>query len=104
MDNYLSTEFGNLGLSSSAREWRPSGAQQQQQQQQQARSYTQQPPPPPEQRRQQQPPVQSKSIEWNHQHGETELSYSVKEFIPGHGWSTQGSSGLNTMNDGKHCL
>jgi hypothetical protein len=93
MENFLSTEFGNLGLSSKAREWKPPGAQQQQQQQ------------PPEQLHQQRPPpqaVQSISNEWQHQNGETELNYSMKEFVPGHGWSTQGSSVSNAMNDGKN--
>jgi len=108
MDNYLSNEFGNLGLSSTAREWRPTGAQRQQQQQQQPRSYNrqqQQQPPLLEQQRHQQPPpphaVQSNSNEWQHQHGDTELNYSVKEFVPGHGWSTQGSSVSNAMSDAK---
>ena len=87
MDNYLSTEFGNLGLSSTAREWKPPGAQQQKQQQQ-----------PPEQLHQQGPPTQ----EWQNQNGETELNYSVKEFVPGHGWSTKGSPASNIMNDGKN--
>ena len=108
MDNYLSTEFGNLGLSSTAREWRPPGAQQQQrqQQQQQSRSYQQQ--QPPELRRQHQPQpntVPSNSNDWqqqHQQHGETELNYSVKEFVPGHGWSTQRSSAAETVNDGKN--
>ena len=94
MDNYLSSEFGNLGLSSTAREWRPPGAQQQQQQ---SRSHGQSQPMPSEQRPQQQqaPPnsaAQSKSNEWQSQEDETELNYSVKEFVPGHGWSTQGNN------------
>ncbi len=97
MENYLSAEFSNLGLSSNAREWRPPGAQQQQQQQQQTRSYEQNQPT------QQQPPnanAQSMPNEWP-QPGETELNYSVNEFVPGHGWNAQASSVSNTTNDGK---
>ena len=96
MDNYLSSEFSNLGLSSNAREWRPPGAQQQQQQQQ-TRSYGQNQPS------QQQPPnasAQSMPNEWP-QPDETELNYSVKEFVPGHGWNPQASSVSNTTNNGK---
>ena len=117
MDNYLSSDFGNLGLSSTAREWKPPGApgQQQQQQQQslnpqqrqqlplQGHQLHQQAPPPQQQQqhqllqpqRQRQPEpleqsrhlLQSNSREW--QQNEPELAYSVKEFVPGHGWTTQ---------------
>jgi hypothetical protein len=124
MDNYLSSEFGNLGLSSTAREWKPPGApgqqqqqslhpQQQQQQQPQlqlqAHQLHQQAPPPqqlhpqqrqhqqlqPQPQRQRQPEpleqsrhiLQSNSRDW--QQNEPELAYSVKEFVPGHGWTPQ---------------
>ena len=118
MDNYLSSDFGNLGLSSTAREWKPPGAPGQQQQQQQQQSLNpqqrqqlplqghqlhQQAPPPQQQQqhqllqpqRQRQPEpleqsrhlLQSNSREW--QQNEPELAYSVKEFVPGHGWTTQ---------------
>ena len=122
MDNYLSSDFGNLGLSSTAREWKPPGApgQQQQQQQQslnpqqrqqlplQGHQLHQQAPPPqqlhpqqqqqhqllqPQRQRQPEPLeqsrhlLQSNSREW--QQNEPELAYSVKEFVPGHGWTTQ---------------
>jgi len=103
MDNYLSTEFGNLGLSSTAREWRPSGSQQQQ-----PRSFRQQqqPPPPEQQQRQQQQQrplhnARSNQNDWQHQPDESELNYSVKEFVPGHGWSTPGSSVVDTLNDAR---
>ena len=97
MDNYLSSEFGNLKLSSTAREWRPSGAQQQQQSQQEPNSFEHQ--QPPEQQHQQ--PVQSLPNEWQQQRGETELNISVKEFVPGHGWNSQVSSESNAINDGE---
>ena len=122
MDNYLSSDFGNLGLSSTAREWKPPGAPGQQQQQQslnplqrqqlplQGHQLHQQAPPPqqlhpqqqqqhqllqPQPQRQRQPEpleqsrhlLQSNSREW--QQNEPELAYSVKEFVPGHGWTTQ---------------
>ena len=121
MDNYLSSEFGNLGLSSTAREWKPPGAPGQQQQQSlnpqqrqqlplQGHQLHQQAPPPqqlhpqqqqqhqllqPQPQRQRQPEpleqsrhlLQSNSREW--QQNEPELAYSVKEFVPGHGWTTQ---------------
>ena len=104
MDNYLSNEFGNLGLSSKAREWRPPGVQQQPQQQQPRFYRQQQQQPPKEQRREQKPlthAARPNPNEWQHQLGESELNYSVKEFVPGHGWSTQASSVSNAMNDGK---
>eukprot|EP00537_Pseudo-nitzschia_pungens_P013749 CAMPEP_0172386078 /NCGR_PEP_ID=MMETSP1061-20121228/3676_1 /TAXON_ID=37318 /ORGANISM="Pseudo-nitzschia pungens, Strain cf. pungens" /LENGTH=583 /DNA_ID=CAMNT_0013115333 /DNA_START=438 /DNA_END=2189 /DNA_ORIENTATION=- len=112
MDNYLSNEFGNLGLSSTAREWRPPRAQQQQQhqqQQQQSRSNQQhyQPPqlPMTDQRHQQQNShymARPSSSDWQQQpQGETELNHSVKEFVPGRGWCTQGSAISNPMADAK---
>ncbi len=97
MENYLSSEFGNLGLSSTAREWRPPGAQQQQQQQQQQSRLFGQNQPSSSQK-----PAQPKSNEWQSQQGETELNYTVKEFVPGHGWSSQASSVSNAVNDGKN--
>eukprot|EP00531_Pseudo-nitzschia_arenysensis_P000203 CAMPEP_0116125504 /NCGR_PEP_ID=MMETSP0329-20121206/5844_1 /TAXON_ID=697910 /ORGANISM="Pseudo-nitzschia arenysensis, Strain B593" /LENGTH=563 /DNA_ID=CAMNT_0003619545 /DNA_START=453 /DNA_END=2147 /DNA_ORIENTATION=- len=96
MENFLSSEFSNLGLSSNAREWRPPGAQQQQQQQQQSGLYRQNQSSLEAQQKQ---PALSKLNEW--QQGETELNYSVKEFVPGHGWSSQTSSVSNTANDAK---
>jgi len=93
MDNFLSSEFGNLGLSSTAREWRPPGAQQQQQEQSGLFGQNQ---PSSSQN-----PAQPKSNEWQPQQGEAELNYTVKEFVPGHGWSSQASSFSNAANDAK---
>ena len=106
MDNYLSNEFGNLGLSSTAREWMPPG-EQQQQQQQQSRPYQQhnQPPPSlPEKRHPQQSSqyvVQSNSNEWQQQQVEKELNHFVKEFVPGRGWSTQESAASDAVTEGE---
>mmetsp|Transcript_1498 Transcript_1498/g.3307 ORF Transcript_1498/g.3307 Transcript_1498/m.3307 type:complete len:580 (-) Transcript_1498:154-1893(-) len=108
MDNYLSNEFGNLGLSSTAREWRPPSGQQQQRQQQSHpnQQHYQSPPPVPEKRHPQQSSkyvVQSNSNEWQHQQqqGETELNHFVKEFVPGRGWSTQGSTAPDAVTEAK---
>mmetsp|Transcript_23714 Transcript_23714/g.25344 ORF Transcript_23714/g.25344 Transcript_23714/m.25344 type:complete len:608 (-) Transcript_23714:217-2040(-) len=122
MENYLSTEFENLGLSSAAREWRPPGAPQRSQQRQHQHHHQQQQqqqqqiqrPQPPQRQQHQQPqhqqpqqqqqqrqlePLeqsryipQSKSQDW--QQNESELNYSTKEFVPSNGWSTQVHSGL----------
>jgi len=103
MDNYLSSEFGNLGLSSAAREWRPIGPpqQQQQQQQQHPQQQLQQQHQQQQPQRQMQVPLnpiektrhalQSNSHDW--QQNELDLNYAVKEFVPGRGWTTKGPSG-----------
>jgi hypothetical protein len=129
MDNYLSSEFGNLGLSSRAREWKPPGAPGQQQQQSlhpqqrqqqlqlQAHQLHQQAPPPqqlhpqqrqqliqPQRQRQPEPLEQSRHILQNNSHdwqqNEPELAYSVKEFVPGHGWTTQTQQGPSSAGAG----
>jgi uncharacterized protein (DUF2345 family) len=71
MDN-LSDNFGRL--STTAREWKPQGAEPQPQQNQ-----------------------QSNSKDW---HQESELNATaVKEFVPGTGWSTSSSAGRNVSGE-----
>jgi hypothetical protein len=70
----LSENFGSL--STTAREWKPQGAQTQ--------THLQQ-------------IQQSKSQDWNQ---ESELNATaVKEFVPGMGWSTSNSAGRNVSGE-----
>jgi hypothetical protein len=81
MDN-LSDNLGRL--STTAREWKPQGAQ--------TETKTQ---PQPQQQPQQ--IQQSDSQDW---HQESELNAAaVKEFVPGMGWSTSSSAGRNVSGE-----